>query len=190
MAVKEILLIFDLDETLIHASTTRLNRDADFHVGDFYIYKRPNVDCFLDKYFNKYQIAIWSSADDDYVKETIQRLIPNNSRLEFIWTRLNCSVKVVKKPLLEGFEGGGYYKEYQKIKPLRKVRQKGIGIKAMLIIDNSPYKVAENRDNALVIPSFEGDESDDELFKLFEFLERFEDVKDVRKLEKGEWGIS
>ena len=119
----------------------------------------------------------------------MKQLIPEYHNLEFIWTRLNCSVKLVKKPLLEGFEYGGFYKEHQWIKPLRRIKQKGIGLKSMVIIDNSPYKVVESKENALIIKSFEGDKSDKELIKLYEFFSNFDDVKDVRKVDKGNWKI-
>ena len=186
---KKILLIFDLDETLIHATKKKLTPKIAFKIGEYNIYKRPNVDDFLEKCFQNYRIAIWSSADDEYVKETVKILIPAYDKLEFIWTRLNCSVKVVRKPILEGFDYGGFYKEHQWIKPLRRIRQKGIGLKSMLIIDNSPYKVIESKENALVIKSFEGDESDDELNKLYKFLSNFEDAKDVRNVNKENWKL-
>lgn len=186
---KKLLLIFDLDETLIHATKNILKPEIDFKIGEFNIYKRPDVDEFLDKCFQNYKVAIWSSADDEYVKETVKQLIPEYHKLEFIWTRLNCSVKVVKKPILEGFDYGGFYKEHQWIKPLRRIKQKGIGLKAMLIIDNSPYKVVESKENALIIKSFEGEESDNELNKLYDFFANYEDVKDVRKVDKDTWMI-
>ena len=186
---KKLLLIFDLDETLIHATKNTLNQKVDFKIGEYNIYKRPNVDDFLQKCFENYRVAIWSSADDEYVKETVKQLIPEYHKLEFIWTRLNCSVKVVKKPILEGFDYGGFYKEHQWIKPLRRIKQKGIGLKSMLIIDNSPYKVVESKENALIIKSFEGDKSDNELNKLYQFLMNFEDVKDIRKVDKENWII-
>ncbi len=186
---KKLLLIFDLDETLIHASKTKLNREADFKIGEYHIYKRPKVDEFLERCFQDFRVAIWSSAADDYVKETVKELITSYDQLEFIWTRLNCSVKVVKKPLLEGFDYGGFYKEHQWIKPLRRIKQKGIGQKLMLIVDNSPFKVVESKENALIIKSFVGDPSDDELNKLFKFLQNFKTIADVRKVDKEGWGI-
>jgi len=186
---KKLLLIFDLDETLIHASQKKLDKDADFKIGKYYVYKRPFVDEFLQKCFDQYRIAIWSSADDEYVKEVVAQLVPTKIKLEFIWTRLNCSIKIVRKPLLDEFDYGGVYKEHQWIKPLRRIKQKGIGIKSMLIIDNSPYKVVESRENALIIKSFEGNEKDEELKKLFLFLKKFNEVQDVRKVDKENWKI-
>ena len=186
---KKILLIFDLDETLIHATKDDLSLKVDFKIGEYNVYKRPNVDEFLQKCFQNYHVAIWSSADDEYVKETVRQLIPNHEELKFIWTRLNCSIKVVKKPLLGGFDYGGFYKEHQWIKPLRRIKQKGIGLKSMLIIDNSPYKVIESKENSLIIKSFEGDQTDDELNKLFSFFSKYKNVEDIRSINKENWEI-
>ncbi|MFK7906449.1 MAG: NIF family HAD-type phosphatase [Chitinophagales bacterium] len=186
---KNLLLIFDLDETLIHATRDKLNRKADFIFEGFNVYKRPNVDGFLKKCFQNYRVAIWSSADDEYVNEIVKKLIPEHHKLEFVWTRLNCSVKVVKKPILEGFEYGGFYRENQWIKPLRRIKQKDIGMKSMIIIDDSPSKVVENKENALIIKSYEGDESDNELNNLYEFLNNFKGIEDVRSIDKGSWKI-
>ena len=44
---KKILLIFDLDETLIHATKDDLDLKVDFKIGEYNVYKRPNVDEFL-----------------------------------------------------------------------------------------------------------------------------------------------
>jgi carboxy-terminal domain RNA polymerase II polypeptide A small phosphatase len=35
------LLILDLDETLIHATSKKLSREPDFIVFDYFVYKRP-----------------------------------------------------------------------------------------------------------------------------------------------------
>jgi hypothetical protein len=40
------LLVLDLDETLIFATETPLNRSADFLIDRFHVYKRPFVDEF------------------------------------------------------------------------------------------------------------------------------------------------
>ncbi len=184
---QKILLIFDLDETLIHATTKKLEAEPDFIIGDFFIYKRPFVDEFLQACFLKYKVALWSSADDEYVKETVKQLIPNHEYLEFIWARSNCSVKVVKKPIYDEGEFLGNYKEYQWIKPLNRIRRKGLRISSMLIIDNSPYKVIESKENALIIKSFYGDKKDRELTVLLKELEKYDTTLDVRKIDKNEY---
>ena len=51
----KILVVLDLDETLIHATKNELDRKADFQVFDYHVYKRP----FLKKFFTKRSSMEW-----------------------------------------------------------------------------------------------------------------------------------
>ena len=154
------------------------------------MYKRPNLDEFIQKCSTKYSLAVWSSAEDSYVKEIVKKIFPSQVKLEFVWTRLNCSLKIVRKPLVDGDENGITYKEHQWIKPLNRINLKGFGIKNTLIIDNSSYKVKEDKKNAIIIEPFEGGQIDNELLELYQFLSIFDNVKDVRKIDKAKWTIN
>ena len=68
------LLILDLDETVIHSSKVRLGRDPDFKVFDYYVYKRPYLDEFIQEVKVLYQLAIWSSGTKLYVDEVVNNL--------------------------------------------------------------------------------------------------------------------
>jgi carboxy-terminal domain RNA polymerase II polypeptide A small phosphatase len=85
------LLILDLDETLIHATTKKLSREPDFMVFDYFIYKRPHLDWFLLECHATYKLAIWSSASDEYVQEVVKRIVPDDISLEFVWGRSRCT---------------------------------------------------------------------------------------------------
>ena len=61
----KILLILDLDETLIHATTTKLGDDFAFKLYQHYVYKRPGLDAFIAACAEKFDLAVWSSASDD-----------------------------------------------------------------------------------------------------------------------------
>jgi RNA polymerase II subunit A small phosphatase-like protein len=69
---KEILLILDLDETLIHASAELIRDDYDFQVYHYFLYKRPGLDTFLRLCAQYFRLAIWSSASDDYVNAVVK----------------------------------------------------------------------------------------------------------------------
>ena len=47
----DILIILDLDETLIHATEKKLKRKEDFMGLNYFIYKRPHLEFFLKKLF-------------------------------------------------------------------------------------------------------------------------------------------
>ena len=67
----KILLILDLDETLIHATATKLSDDYAFQFFHYYVYKRPGLEAFLRSCAANFQLAVWSSASDDYVQQVV-----------------------------------------------------------------------------------------------------------------------
>jgi carboxy-terminal domain RNA polymerase II polypeptide A small phosphatase len=162
------IIVFDMDETLIHATKTKLDIPEDFRYEDYYIYKRPFVHEFLSACAKLCQIAIWSSADDDYVSSIAQQLINDSIELNFIWGRSECWVKIAK---VEDDETGLKRKEYLNIKPLEKIRRRGYQMNNLLIIDDSLYKVKDNPNNYFIIEAFEGNQQDQELKYLLSYLE-------------------
>lgn len=64
---QKILLILDLDETLIHATSHKIRDDFDFQVFHYFVYKRPFLDEFIATCVEHFELAVWSSASDDYV---------------------------------------------------------------------------------------------------------------------------
>jgi carboxy-terminal domain RNA polymerase II polypeptide A small phosphatase len=139
------IIVFDLDETLIHATKNRLDIPEDFQYEDYYIYKRPFVHEFLSACARLCPIAIWSSADDDYVSSIAKQLVDNETGLK--------------------------RKEYQNIKPLEKIKRKGYQMNNLLIIDDSLYKVKDNPNNYFIIEAFVGNQQDQELKYLLSYLE-------------------
>jgi carboxy-terminal domain RNA polymerase II polypeptide A small phosphatase len=174
------IVVFDLDETLVHATKIKLDRQEDFRHDDYYVYKRPGVNEFLKECTELCRIAIWSSADDEYVQSICKHLIQDSSQLEFIWGRSACWMKIAKvKDEITGL----LRREYQNIKPLEKIRRKGFKMSDLLIVDDSHYKVMDNPDNYLIIRPFEGDQEDDELVALLDYLKMIihEDFKTISK---------
>jgi RNA polymerase II subunit A small phosphatase-like protein len=93
----KILLILDLDETLIHATEKKLDIDYDFKFTDYFVYKRPDLEWFLETMNEKFKLAIWSSADDKYVEEIVQQITPTSINLEFVWGRTRCVLTPIKQ---------------------------------------------------------------------------------------------
>lgn len=162
------IIVFDLDETLIHATKNRLDIPEDFQYEDYYIYKRPFVHEFLSACARLCPIAIWSSADDDYVSSIAKQLVNDSIELDFIWGRSECWMKIVN---VEDNETGLKRKEYQNIKPLEKIKRKGYQMNNLLIIDDSLYKVKDNPNNYFIIEAFVGNQQDQELKYLLSYLE-------------------
>ena len=68
-----ILLILDLDETLIHATAGRLALPPDFAAGPYSVYKRPGLAAFLETVARDYQLAECSLASVDNVRAIEKR---------------------------------------------------------------------------------------------------------------------
>ena len=181
------LLILDLDETLIHATPDQLNYSFNFKAFHYYIYLRPHVHEFLYQVSQYYQLAIWSSASDDYVHEVIQQLIPTNITLQFVWGRSRCTAKYNPKIDEFGYYHDNYWSHYHYIKPLKKVYKQGYDLKKVLIVDDSPHKVANSYGNAIYSKAFTGQEDDNELLLLLKYLITIVSTPNFRKIEKRFW---
>ena len=170
------LLILDLDETLVFASETKLARSEDFRVGEYFVYRRPGLDRFLEFAFEHFKVAVWTASGSDYAEAVIREVFGNGERLEFAWTRKRCTWK--SDPEL----GTAHW-----IKDLKKVARIGHSLKTILVVDDSPRKLKRNYGNYVRILPFTGDPCDNELGKLERYLLTLRDVPNVRTLDKRNW---
>lgn len=178
------LIIFDLDETLVHTTEKRLEgRIEDARYKDCYIYKRPSLDDFLIECSLSYRVAIWSSAEDDYVRGVVSAIISADLQLEFVWGRSDCWIKVVRVK----DESGISFKQNVYIKPLEKIRRKGYRTEQLLIIDDTPQKVIDNKGKYLIINPFEGNPDDRELHRLAAYLRDSVDEENFSNMANDHW---
>ncbi len=177
METKEpILLILDVDETLIHATEKKLTIPHDFEYADYFVYKRPFLNEFLELANQHFKLAIWSSADDTYVNAIVETIRPEHINFEFVWARSRCTVR-------RDYDLDRYVRE----KRLKKIKKQDFTLERALIVDDSPEKTKDNFGNAIYINPFEGNLADNELKKLTKFLIKIKDVDNVRTFEKRGW---
>lgn len=181
----KILLILDLDETLIHSSNKALNRPADFQVFHYHVYKRPFIKEFLLGCNEHFKLVIWSSASDDYVEEIVKKIIPKNIPLQFIWGRSRCTYCLN----IFSFESSpdDYFNHYHYTKVLKKVKNRSYSLDRVLIIDDTPTKSRRNYGNAIYPAVYTGDSADNELPRLLTYLIELKDAENVRAIEKRNW---
>ena len=173
---EQILLILDLDETLIHATEKKLDIKSDFQYAEYFIYKRPNLIEFLTEMNEHFKLAVWSSADDKYVNDVVNLIKPTEIEFEFVWARSRCTLK-------RDYELDKYVRE----KRLKKIKKQGFRLEKSLIVDDSPEKTRDNFGNAIYVQPYEGNLKDNELTLLSEFLKSIKDSENVRGIEKRGW---
>ena len=172
---KKILVIFDLDETLIHSTRKSLTRKEDFKIGEFYVHKRPYLDFLfanLSKYFS---FAIWSSGTKFYVDSVMEKLTPSGINFEFIWSRAKCTQR---------FDPD--YNDYFYAKKLEKVEKLGFTKSRILIIEDLFKNVSSNYGNTVLVKPYVGID-DNELELLCNYLISIKNILDVSAIDKRGW---
>jgi len=155
------LLVFDLDETLVHATQCPLPAEALTQIGPYFVYARPHARRLLEFAAAQFDVGIWSSSSHAYVQHVLSHLLPEGFPLKFAWSVERC----VQRP--DAASGGYVY-----IKDLRKLRRLGYDPENVVIVDDSPEKVPRQPRSHLVVRPFTGDQADAELLRIQEALER------------------
>jgi RNA polymerase II subunit A small phosphatase-like protein len=173
---RRLLLILDLDETLVFASDEVLDYKPNHRVFDYHIYFRPGLMEFLQRVSSLFRLAIWTSSSGDYARAICSLLFEDTSRLEFMWARDRCTRKWDWET-----------QEVTYVKHLSKLRKYGYDLTRTLIVDDSPEKHTKNYGNLIRVSSFEGIALDDELRWLAHYLKDISTVNNVRMVEKRGW---
>lgn len=181
------LVVLDLDETLIHASEKLIHKKYSFQVFNYFVYKRPFLSEFLSELKNHFQVAVWSSASDDYVAEVVAKIFPKNYPLAFVWGRSKCTLQIDSQSI-DDYGYFDYFNHMNYVKILKKVAKKKFArLKDILIVDDTPRKCKYNYGNAIYPSEFLGDYNDSELPLLMDYLISIKEVENVRTLEKRNW---
>jgi len=181
------LVILDLDETQIHATLNPKDEKWDFDIFKYKVYKRPGLDHFLKELKKHYDVAIWSSASDDYVEKVVNEIFPENYSLKFVWGRSKCTLQYGVQDI-DDLGYSDYFNHMNYAKILKKAVKRGLAdYKRTLIIDDTPQKLKYNYGNAIYPKEFLGDPNDNELELLINYLIKIKESADFRGLEKRYW---
>jgi len=167
--LKRKTLILDLDETLVHSTVKPVTHHhllVDVIIDGvpclFYVIKRPHVDAFLKKVSEWYDVIIFTASMQQYADPLIDQLDKN---------------RVVKGRL---FRESCINKDGNFIKDLSLIKQ---DLTSTIIIDNSPIAYSHDKDNAVPIDNWLGDNpNDDSLLNLLPFLNALRFTNDVRSI--------
>ncbi|MBX7172829.1 MAG: HAD family hydrolase [Pyrinomonadaceae bacterium] len=175
-SVEKKLLILDLDETLVYATEEKLERQEDFTVGEYFVYKRPHLQEFIEFCVENFGIAVWTSSSHNYATKIVEEIFPNLTELKFFWSRLRCTIRYDEELQENYFE-----------KMMSKVRNRKYDLAKVIVVDDSPEKLRNSYGNLVRIKPFFGDNEDNELQKLMVYLQRLRDAENIRKIEKRMW---
>lgn len=171
-----ILLILDLDETLVRTVETPLARPPDFRVFAYHVYRRPYLASFLRTCAEHFRLAVWTSGTADYAQAILSEILPTDVSLDFVWSRSRCT------PVWTEAQDGQEY-----LKDLKKVKAKGYRLERVLALDDRPEVYARSYGNLVRIAPYLGAVDDEELRLLAGYLPGLADCPNVRRMEKRHW---
>ena len=172
----KLLLVLDLDETLIHASDHPLAHPADFRDASYEVYIRPHLEPFLEFCFAHFSVGIWTSASASYASVMLRRIMPQRDRLVFVYSGGHCTRRYHEET-----------QEYYDRKPIQKLKPFGWPVEKIIAVDDSPEKWELSYGNLIRVRPFEGAPDDNELPALADYLATLQNCDDVRKIEKRGW---
>lgn len=169
------LLILDIDETLVHATEAPLDIPHDFSFSRYFVYKRPHLDEFIDFCMDRFDVALWTSSTAGYAAIMADELF-KNKHLQFVWSRKRCTQRINNED-----------KCYIWLKKLSKVKKLGFRLEKILVVDDSPEKHEKNYGNLIQVRPFTGNLADTELLVLMQYLDDLKYAENVRHIEKRLW---
>ena len=176
------LLIFDLDETLVHCvpyeqlefdidgnwiskSDLKLTLYSKEGIEDLYVNLRPFIRRSIISLKRHYQVILFTASTKDYADTIINSFDPYYELFE---TRLYR-------------ESWMWTQDEVYIKDLR-IFEDLWNLKNIVIVDNSPHSFGLQLDNGYPITSYYNSKADKELLRLMEYLKLLSKENDVRKI--------
>lgn len=125
------------------------------------IYIRPYALQLLKVLNLYYEIIVFTSGVLSYAQPIVDYLDPEGSYISYVLHRQHC---IMSKNWV--------------IKDLRILSQRSLD--KIIMVDNSVLSFANNMDNGIYVPTYDGDPNDNELLPLIGFLKQIANVDDVR----------
>jgi carboxy-terminal domain RNA polymerase II polypeptide A small phosphatase len=156
-------IVLDLDETLIHVSTTPIFDKPDFTFSinglKYYGRRRPGLEVFLKYVFSNFDtVSVWTAGVKQYAQRVIDKIMTPTQRkqLAFFYTRANLSV----------MSNGMYNKPLETIFMTPKAQKMGIKHDNTIMVDDRGEVLQANPGNGIEISSWTGHHQDRCLWQL------------------------
>jgi carboxy-terminal domain RNA polymerase II polypeptide A small phosphatase len=174
--VKRLLVVLDLDETLIHGSTSIAREVADFDSGPYRCLIRPHALDLIDSLLDQFEVAVWTSAGELHAQSVVDALFDSRDDIAFLWTASRCTDH-------RDFEND----RTVSLKNLKKLRRYGYELDRVIAIDDSPEKHMRNYGNLIRVEPWFGESDDNQLAFLADYVSWVSTHDDVRRVEKRGW---
>jgi len=169
------LLVLDLDQTLIHATEERLDRDEDFKLFEYHVYKRPHLDEFLEFAFSTFDVGVWTSSGEQYAQGIVSEVF-RVKHPAFLFSSLRCTLR-------RDFDTGGHVP----VKRLSKLESRGYKLDEIIAVDDTADRHNDNYGNLVHVAEYNGEHNDEELLLLRHYLAVLANEPNVRSIEKRGW---
>ena len=171
---KRPLLILDINKVLAFRNfiyddkmiLSEEDRESATVLGSHYGWKRPHLEYFLDYVFDKFEVAVWSSANPKNV-DLLCNFIFGDRELLFVWNQEHCE-KIVPHP--NPNESKPLFR-----KDLVRVWNtfRAFDETNTLIFDDCPYKMTDNPAMNVIFPkpwSYLKQNSDQDMYLRFDAI--------------------
>jgi len=198
--MEPLLVVLDLDETLIHAEDGESEIHPDLR-PDFYsfghaVYKRPGVHEFVTAVLDEFRIAVWTSASKDYASVIVNELFgPRKDELVFFWARERCTQRSSVRMFDEALNTEPHllmgWQPYYWTKEIRKLRRRGYDVERIVAVDDTPRKWENSFGNLVRVPEWKAEDPEDNVLgRLLPYLRWLNEQPNVRRVEKRGWHLS
>ncbi len=147
---------------------------------------RPFLKLFFKVVFRIFEsVSIWTAASKCWYQEVYDQILKSaleGKQFLFVYTSENCSYSKNIRQIAEG----DYYTQPIKIKPLSKIWKKRNNLLTRdntIIIDNTSITFSENYGNGVLIKTFNGESTDNELLKMIKWFYK-EDISNCTNIRE------
>jgi RNA polymerase II subunit A small phosphatase-like protein len=177
---QRMLLVLDMDETLLHADVSPVPHDVSFVVRmdngqstPVYVKFRPHLNRFLAVVSRLFEVVVFTASIPRYANQVLDFIDPHGQLVHHRLFREHCTEV-----------NGTYVKDLDLLgRPMARIS----------IVDNSPIAYSFHPDNAVAIPSWYECDRDTALQQLLPHLERmaraehvYDDLEGIRRVLRWE----
>jgi RNA polymerase II subunit A small phosphatase-like protein len=163
----QLLVIFDIDETLVYTRDEALACEPTFRLGTYNVYVRPYAHQLMAVASEVFDdVAFWTAGSREYGKAIAGRLLPSSIEPFFVWGRERATRRLrdLASPGALQVEERWYYRKYIYKVPMYDRSN-------VIAVDDRPESFEHDYGNLLSVRPFTGDQADDELRLLATYLQ-------------------